>query len=168
MEIALSLGSNLGDRVDNMRRAHAAILETADARELAASPLYDTEPVGVKPEFQHMRFANSVLIIESQHSAKEWLGWIHDIEYGMGRSRDNHDRNAPREVDIDILYAGDELIDSGGLTVPHPRWAERHFVVQPLADVRPDHVLPGMEKTVRDVLASLGPAEGLSRMNEAW
>ena len=123
MELGLSLGSNRGDRIANLREAHRALLEVADARDAAVSPLYETEPVEVRPEFQHLKFLNAVLVLETDHSPEQWLAWIGEIEGRLGRERDASDRNAPREIDIDIIFAGDALIDSGGLTVPHPRWA---------------------------------------------
>jgi 2-amino-4-hydroxy-6-hydroxymethyldihydropteridine diphosphokinase len=124
--------------------------------------------VDVKPEFQHMKFVNSVLVIETAVPAEIWLKRIGDLEVEMGRERDRTDKNAPRNVDVDILFAGDRLIGSGGLIVPHPRWAERRFVVEPLAEVLPDRVLPGVDRSVAQVLADL-PGEGeLVRLDEEW
>ena len=168
MELGLSLGSNRGDRIANLRKAHRALLEIADARAVVRSPLYETEPVDVRPEFQHLKFLNSVLILETEHTAKAWLTWIGEIEDRLGRERDKGDRNAPRDIDIDIIFAGGGLIDSGGLTVPHPRWAERRFVVQPLADVRPHLILPGMKTTVSDLLVNLPGADELVQLQEDW
>ncbi len=167
-ELGFSLGSNLGDRVANLSRARRRLLACADARELARSPLYETEPVGVKPEYQHLKFINAVLVIESRASAREWLGHIARLEAELGRSRDAADRFAPRDIDIDLIFAGTAMIDSGGLTVPHPRWAQRRFVVQPLADVRPDLVLPGDQRGVAQILASLPGADELQRLDQAW
>lgn len=168
MEIGFSLGSNRGDRVRNLRQAHQAILAEGDATEVAVSPLYETEPVDVKPEFQHLKFLNSVLVIETDRTAEDWLARTSRIEDRLGRERDARDRNAPRDIDIDIIFAGDLLIDSGGLTVPHPRWAERRFVVQPLADVRPDLLIPGQNRRVADVLKELPGADELQRLDESW
>jgi 2-amino-4-hydroxy-6-hydroxymethyldihydropteridine diphosphokinase len=167
-QMGFSLGSNLGDRIRHIRRAAAAILAMEDARLVAKSALYETEPVDVKPEFQHMKFVNSVLVIETAVPAEIWLKRIGDLEVEMGRERDRTDKNAPRNVDVDILFAGDRLIGSGGLIVPHPRWAERRFVVEPLAEVLPDRVLPGVDRSVAQVLADL-PGEGeLVRLDEEW
>lgn len=154
MEFGLSFGSNLGNRVDNLREARARVLNTADARLVAASSLYETKPVGVRPEHADKFYINAVLVIESDASAKDWLGWLNRIENDLGRIREE-DRNAPRPIDIDILYAGDQYIDSAGLTVPHPRWAERRFVVEPLAEIRGELVLPGNTRSVSEILADL-------------
>jgi 7,8-dihydro-6-hydroxymethylpterin-pyrophosphokinase len=78
------------------------------------------------------------------------------------------DRNAPRPIDIDIIYAGDQVIDSGGLEVPHPRWAERRFVVEPLCDIRPSLVIPEEHKPVSEILRTLPADDGLSVLDEAW
>ena len=84
----------------------------------------------------------------------------------MGRHR-GLDRFAPRAIDIDIIYVGDVHIESGGLVVPHPRWMERRFVVQPLADVRPDLFLPGAGRVVREVLGQL-KGEAVTRLDRSW
>lgn len=166
--IGFSLGTNLGDRVDNMRRARAAILAAGDAREVGKSSLWETEPVDVKAEYQHLKFLNSVLVIETQLTAEDWLGRIARIEADFGRSRGGGDKNAPRPLDVDIIFAGDELIGSGGLVVPHPRWAERRFVVQPLAELQPERILPGTDRTVAEILSSLPGAGELVRLDDEW
>lgn len=168
VQIGLSLGSNLGDKVENLRKAGGIILEQADAVLVGKSSLYETEPVDVKAEYQHMKFLNSVMIIETGLDAQHWLKQIGEVEYALGRRRDTDDQNVPREVDVDIIFYGDQLIGSGGLVVPHPRWAERRFVVQPLAELQPDRVLPGMTDTVAEVLGKL-PGEGdLTRLDTEW
>lgn len=167
-QIGFSLGSNLGDRLAHIRRAGKAILAMEDARLVAKSSLYETEPVDVQPEFQHLKFVNSVLIIDTALPAETWLRRIADLEVEMGRQRDRQDKNAPRNVDVDIIFAGDRLIGSGGLIVPHPRWAERRFVVEPLAEIQPDRVLPGMKRTVADVLRDLPDEGDLNKMDQDW
>jgi 2-amino-4-hydroxy-6-hydroxymethyldihydropteridine diphosphokinase len=77
------------------------------------------------------------------------------------------DRNAPRPIDIDIIFCGDEVVDSDLLQVPHARWAERRFVVQPLADVRPELVLPGTDEPVRKILAEM-PDNEVRLFAERW
>lgn len=166
MEAGFSLGSNRGDLANNMREAKRRILDLPDVRFVAQSPLYETEPVGVALEYAHLTFMNAVLLVDSQRNADQWLEALHEIEAGMGRRRGD-DRNAPRLIDVDILYTGDACIDRGDLVVPHPRWAERRFVVQPLADVRPDLILPGTGKRVRDILASL-VGESVTRLTTEW
>ncbi len=168
IQIGFSLGTNLGDRVDNMSRARQAILAAGDAHEVGKSALWETEPVDVKDEYRHLKFLNAVLIMDTALTAREWLGLIAKMEADFGRKREGDDKNAPREIDIDIIFAGDQLIGSGGLVVPHPRWAERRFVVQPLAELQPDRVLPGSEHTVAEILASLPGADELVRLEQDW
>jgi 2-amino-4-hydroxy-6-hydroxymethyldihydropteridine diphosphokinase len=167
-EIAFSLGSNLGDRLANLREARRRIFAAPDARPAAQSPVYETEPVGVKPEYRDLRFLNAVLAVESDRPAEDWLETAAAIEREMGRAR-TADRCAPRPIDIDILYAGGRVLDGARLTVPHPRWAERRFVVRPLADIRPDLVLPGGARTVAEVLAALpDPPESVRLFAREW
>jgi 2-amino-4-hydroxy-6-hydroxymethyldihydropteridine diphosphokinase len=167
-EVGLSLGSNLGDRETHLRAARAKIVALPDVRLVACSPLYETEPVGVRPEYQHLKYLNAVLIVAAPWPAPWWLERLHEIETALGRIR-TEDRNAPRTVDVDLLYCGDEILDNDVATVPHPRWASRRFVVQPLADVRPNLRLPGQSQTVAEILASLGASSGeVRRWKNEW
>jgi len=168
MQVGFSLGTNLGNRIDNMTRARRALLETEETVEIGKSSLWETEPVDVKPEFQHLKFLNAVLIVESPLSARDWLQRIGVLEDQFGRERTAGDKNAPREIDIDIIFAGDELIGSGGLIVPHPRWAQRRFVVQPLAELQPGRILPGTDQTVANILRALPGADELTRLDVDW
>ena len=166
METGFSLGTNQGDVLANMQEAKRRILAFPDTEWVAQSVLYETEPVGVAPEYAHLRFLNSVLVVESPCTPAEWLQRLRQIEADMGRER-SADRNSPRPIDVDILYAGDECIDRGDLVVPHPRWAQRRFVVQPLADVRPNLILPGAGRTVSDILAQL-EGEEVTPTTQSW
>lgn len=159
MEIGLSLGSNLGDRLAHLQAAREAVRRLPGVTLVAQAPVYETEPVGVKPEFAHLTFLNTVLILASARPAAELQQDLAEVERRLGRVR-GEDRFAPRAIDIDVLFAGDLWLETDRLTLPHPRWARRRFVVQPLADVRPDLVLPGAGRTVRAVLDALPPGEG--------
>ena len=163
MEYGPSLGSNLDDTIQHLRDARHALAQHPAVHITAASHLYETEPVDVQPAYAHLAFVNAVLIVESSLEAQCLLAAINDIETQLGRVREE-DRNAPRTIDIDILYAGDQLIESGGLTVPHPRWAERAFVVVPLAEVRPDLTLPGTNTSVAEHLMTLEDRSGASQL----
>ncbi len=167
MEIGFSLGSNLYNRKRLLMQAKNLLLSAPRTRYVDQSPIYETTPVDVKPEYQSMAYLNSVVIVESELPMESWLSYIGKIEKNLGRER-TEDRNAPRTIDIDIIYAGEQIIDGGGLEVPHPRWAERRFVVQPLNDVRPDMILPEMNKPVSVILSSLPNDEGLSMYDERW
>jgi 2-amino-4-hydroxy-6-hydroxymethyldihydropteridine diphosphokinase len=167
MEIGFSLGSNMDNRKRLLMQAKNLLLSAPRTRFVDQSPIYETAPVDVKPEYADMDFLNSVLILESELPLESWLSYIGKIEDNLGRVRTD-DRNAPRPIDIDIIYAGDQIIDGGGLEVPHPRWAERRFVVQPLCDIRPDLVIPETNQPVSDILESLPPDRGLRVFDEKW
>jgi 2-amino-4-hydroxy-6-hydroxymethyldihydropteridine diphosphokinase len=166
-EFGFSLGSNLGDRLVNLSEARRRLVAVPGTTLVASSPVYETEPVGVRNEYTELRFLNAVLIATSDKDPRAWLEEIARIEKDLGRQR-TEDRNAPRPIDIDILYAGESLIDDGGLEVPHPRWMQRRFVVRPLADVRPDLVLPGAGATVKEILAALPEEGGVEKAAERW
>ena len=167
MEAGFSLGSNQGSAADQLREARRRLLALPDVCLLAQSMIYETEPVDVAPAYTHVYFLNAVLIMDSARSAQEWLSAVNRVEADMGRIR-TADRHAPRPIDIDILYVGDACIESGGLTVPHPRWAQRRFVVQPLAEVRPDACLPGIGQRVQEVLSRLPEAGVTPRPDLVW
>lgn len=154
MEIALSLGSNLGDRMNHLRDACKRLAALPETTITKCSPVYETAPVGVKPQYRDMPYLNAVILIETQLPVDALSTRIHRFEAAMGRIRSD-DRFAPRPIDIDILYAGDHIRNDETLTLPHPRWAQRRFVLQPLADVRPERVLPGYQQTVRERLDAL-------------
>jgi 2-amino-4-hydroxy-6-hydroxymethyldihydropteridine diphosphokinase len=168
MEIGFSLGSNLYNRKRLLMQAKNLLLSAPCTKFVDQSPIYETTPVDVKPEYQDMAYLNSIVLVESELPLESWLSYIGKIEHMLGRERSETDRNAPRPIDVDIIYAGDSIIDSGGLEVPHPRWAERRFVVQPLCDVRPQMVLPEASKSVSQILGGLPPDQGLSIFDERW
>jgi 2-amino-4-hydroxy-6-hydroxymethyldihydropteridine diphosphokinase len=167
METGFSLGSNLGDRLAHLAEAAQRLADVPDTRLVARSPVYETEPVDVRPEHHELKFLNAVVIVESPLDARAWLAVIRATESALGRRRTS-DRNAPRPIDVDLLYSGADCIDDAGLVVPHPRWAERRFVVQPLADVRPELILPGRRETVAAVLRALPPGEGVAVFARQW
>ena len=167
MEYAFGLGANLGDRLANLQRAKAEIAARLGARQVEASPVYQTAPVGVRAEYRHLAYLNAVLVLECAETSGKVSEIVHAIEADMGRVRTD-DRFAPRPIDIDILYAGNTVSDMDELILPHPRWAERRFVVQPLADVRPYLVLPGRRLTVAEILQQLPNTEEVELFARNW
>lgn len=167
MEIGFSLGSNMHNRKRLLMQAKNLILSAPRTDFVDQSPIYETTPVDVKPEYKDMAYLNSVVIVESDLPLESWLSYIGKIEKNLGRER-TEDKNAPRPIDIDIIYAGDEIVDNSELAVPHPRWADRRFVVQPLADVRPTLMMPDVKKPVSSVLNTLPPDAGMSLFDERW
>ncbi len=167
-EAGFCLGSNLGDRLALLRAARDRLAATPGATLLAQSPVYETDPVGVRPEHAHLKYLNAVVILAADLDARAWLRRAGAIEAELGRVR-TEDRFAPRTMDIDLLYRGEDRFDGGGLTVPHPRWARRLFVVRPLADVRPDLRLPDDPRPVREHLAGLAVSpENVVLFAAAW
>lgn len=166
-EAGLSLGSNLDDRMAALSLARDRIVTIPGVTLVAQAPVYETEPVGVKEQYRHLLFLNTVLVVASALSAHELFDQLREIEIQMGRQR-SLDQNAPREIDIDVIFFGAQRIVSGGLVIPHPRWRERRFVVQPLSDVRPDLVLPGETLTVRQVLDTLPATDGVTLLTPHW
>ena len=156
MEFGLSLGSNQGDRLRHLQEARARVVRLPGVTLLVKSPVYETEPVDVGPAYRDQPFLNAVLIVAGDCASDALSDALHGIETEMGRVR-SADRNAPRPIDLDLLYAGTQMLATTRLTLPHPRWDQRRFVVQPLADVRPDLVLPGQARTVSAILFALPP-----------
>ena len=167
MEVGLSLGSNLGDRMGNLREARRRVGMLDGVELLASGGVYETAPVGVRPEYAHMAFLNSVIIVETETNPMVLGEQLRAIEAQLGRVR-CEDRNAPRPIDIDVLYAGDMILDDDQMTLPHPRWCSRRFVVQPLADVRPALILPGFAASVSHILASLPAEEAVALLLDHW
>jgi len=140
----VGLGANLGDREGTIRAALAALPGV-----VAVSELRETEPVGVVDQ---PPFLNGAAALETALSARELLEALLEVERGLGRER--RQRWGPRRIDLDLLLYADETIDEPGLTVPHPRLHERHFVLEPLLDLEPELVIPGHGR-VSDLLAGL-------------
>ena len=152
MKVGLSLGSNLGDRLQNLQLARSFLRSLSPARWHQASPVYETVPVDCPPNSP--AFLNAVVEIEFTGTPQDLLRQIHAYEAAHGRDR-RLPKNAARTIDIDILYFGDQKIAEADLIVPHPRMQERRFVLLPLAMIRPDltaaRVLPGGVGDVRFV-----------------
>ena len=148
----LGLGSNLGDRRAHLRRAVASLPDL-----VAVSSLYETEPVGCPPNSP--RFSNTVIEIEFEGAPRTLLKKIQAYEDAHGRNRDMP-KNAARTIDIDILYFGEKEVLEKDLVIPHPRVAERRFVLLPLSTIRPDMIVKGTGKTVRMLLRELPEREG--------
>ena len=134
MRAFLGLGSNLGDRWATLRAAVAALPDV-----VAVSPVYETEPVGGPPG--QPPYLNLVVELDTDRTPRDLLEEAHRLEAAAGRVRT--DRWGPRTLDVDVLLVGDLVVDEPDLVVPHPRMAERAFVLAPLADLAPDLVPPG-------------------------
>lgn len=167
MELGFSLGGNLGDRLAYMQAARDALIAVEGSAFLSQSPIYETSPVGVRAVYKELLYYNAVVVLSSPLSMDQWALELARIEEQLGRER-TEDKNAPRTIDVDLIYADDLFIDSGGLIVPHPRWASRRFVLQPLADVRPDLRLPGESEPVKHLLRNLPQEETIEKIVAEW
>lgn len=151
--VGIALGSNLGDRLANLSAACALLQEIAIPGEVfLQAPIYQTEPLLCPTGSAD--FYNSVVEIAFDGNPFDLLELTRAIEKSLGRTVGS-ERNGPRIIDVDLLYFGDETIDSEALVLPHPRIGERRFVLHPLADIRPDLVLPGAMMRVAEMLENL-------------
>ena len=166
MRTGVALGSNLGDRLANLRGARKAIVNLPGIRPpILDSAIYETEPIDC--EADATRFLNAALEFDYDGDPTELLNCFVRIEESLGRERD-HARNVSRKIDIDLLYMGDLTVENEQLQLPHPRLHLRQFVLQPLADIRPELVLPNQGKTVRELLADAGGSAKVKRLDETW
>ena len=146
--VYLCLGSNMGDRKENIEKAMEYLSQKL--RITGKSSVYDTEPVG-NPEQPH--FLNMVCQLKTMLKAADLLVLAKAIERKQGRMPGR--ANSPRPIDIDILFYGDEVINTPDLTIPHPRLTQRAFVLVPLAEIAPALVHPVNKKTVKELLKEL-------------
>ncbi len=146
----VGLGANLGAREASLRRAVALLDAREDIAVAAISVLRETDPVGY---LDQPRFLNGVVALDTGLCPHELLAVLLEIERELGRVRDGI-RNGPRPIDLDLLLYDDLTLDEPDLTVPHPRLHERRFVLEPLADLDPDLIVPG-QGTVAELLRAL-------------
>ncbi len=157
----VGLGANLGDPSAQVRAAMDAMDALADTRVVARSPLYLTPPWGVT---EQPAFINAAAALETALPARELLAALQHLEAQAGRKR-NGPRWGPRELDLDLLLYGHAPLDCGDLQVPHPRLAERPFVLLPLADIAADVEVPGHGR-VADLLRRVDTS-GCRRLDPA-
>jgi 2-amino-4-hydroxy-6-hydroxymethyldihydropteridine diphosphokinase len=166
MKIGVALGSNLGDRLTNLRAAKTAIVELPGVRTpILLSAIYETEPIDCEPGAA--KFLNAAMEFDYKGDPRALLEELIRIEESLGRERD-HGRNISRKIDLDLLYGDEIKLDDDDLRLPHPRLHLRKFVLQPVADIRPNLVVPGQTQTVRELLAQSTDSSKVVRFNQQW
>ena len=151
MRAYIGLGGNVGDRAGNLERAVAALRDDCDVDVVVVSAFRETEPVGYRDQ---PPFLNGVVAVETALPPPAFLDRLLAVERALGRERSGP-RFGPRTIDLDLLLYGAETVEEPGLTVPHPRLAERRFVLEPLVELDPQLVLPD-GRAVRELLAEAG------------
>ena len=166
MRTAVALGSNIGDRLENLRAARKGIFDLPKIKApILSSAVYQTEPIGCEPGAG--KFFNAVVEFEYDGDPARLLEQLIRIEESLGRKRD-HRQNVSRTIDIDLLYCGDQQINDERLRLPHPRLHLRDFVLRPLADIRPDLILPGQKKSIRELLAEIEQSGEVILSADQW
>jgi 2-amino-4-hydroxy-6-hydroxymethyldihydropteridine diphosphokinase len=153
----LSLGSNVGNREAQLRDARAKLATLG--RVVEESSFYETEPVEYT---QQPWFLNCALALETSKTPQQLMDEILRIEEEMGRRR--LQKKGPRSIDIDILLFEDTILDSKGLTVPHPFMHQRRFVLEPLAEIEPELLHPVLKKTIRELRDALPPGQAVRKL----
>ena len=166
MRTAVALGSNLGDRLENLRAARKAILGLSNVRPpILSSAIYETDPVDCEPGAN--KFLNAVVEFNYEGGPASLLEELIRIEEALGRKR-AHPKNVSRTIDIDLLYCGEHNIEDERLHLPHPRMHLRKFVLQPLANIRPGLILPGQTQTVDELAVKVGNAGEVVPFMDEW
>lgn len=150
MRAYVGLGANLGDREATIRRAIARLAAEAGVEVVAVSRLRETEPVGAVDQ---PPFVNGAVVLATELGARPLLELLLAVERELGRDRAREERWGPRTIDLDLLLYGNLELDEPGLTLPHPRLAERRFVLEPLLELDPGLTLPD-GRSVEGLLAA--------------
>ena len=166
LRCGIALGSNIGDRMAHLRNARAAIERLHTGPEVPlVSAVYETEPVDCEPNAG--AYLNAVMEIEFAEPPTALLGALQQIENALGRPSPRA-RNAPRTIDLDLLYADCLTLANDKIVLPHPRLRSRRFVLQPLADIRPNLILPGCGEPISALLSKLPERPSVTRIFPAW
>ena len=165
MDGYIGLGSNLGDPIAELRGA-VSELESRGVELSSRSSLYRTEPVDAPDQAW---FVNAVVEIRFGGRPDELLQICANVETARGRERNrSRCRHEPRILDLDVLLLGDTVLATAELTIPHPRLHERRFVLEPIVEIAPDAIHPGLRKTMRDLLQECMDESNVVRLEDAF
>jgi 2-amino-4-hydroxy-6-hydroxymethyldihydropteridine diphosphokinase len=166
MRTGIALGSNLGDRLANLRNARSQILQISGVIALlGSSRIYETAAVDSDPDSPP--YLNAVIEVDFEGAPLDLLEALQGVEAQFGRPS-KRPRNAPRTIDLDILYAGNLTLSNEVVVIPHPRLHLRRFVLEPLNDVAPHLLLPGLRGTPAQLLLSLEDSSPVHPFHGAW
>lgn len=162
----IALGSNLGDRLAHLQQARDALRAIALTENFFQSSIYQTEPVLCPQDSPN--FYNAVVSFDYNGTAEELHQHTRELECALGRAQAK-ETNAPRIIDLDILLFGDVIVNHNDLIIPHPRMHQRRFVLEPLCEIHPQLIIPGLPGPVQQHLASLNsPEAALVRVTRDW
>ena len=150
--VAIALGANLGDRAPTLDSALRALDLTPGIEVLRVSSYLETDPVGPGDQGAYL---NAAAVLRVSRTPRELLTRLQAVERAHGRDRSVTTRWGPRTLDLDIILFGDRRVDEPGLTVPHPEFRGRAFVLEPLAQIAPEMIDPASGRTVADLLSAL-------------
>ncbi len=159
--VYIGLGSNVGNRENNLQSAVTHLAFKSGLRVVKISPVYETKPVGVTNQRD---FLNAVVKLTTSLSPKELLKTTKEVENSLGRARKEH--WGPRTIDLDILLFNQQVIREDNLNIPHPEIISRAFVLVPLADIAPELIHPVAKKTIKQLLEELPSTSGVKL--HAW
>ncbi len=162
--IFIGLGSNEGNSLQILREAAFELKKNLGIL-LKSSSLYETAPWGFESE---RPFLNGAIKFETEHQPSEVLNMLHYLEAKAGRKRLETSEYTDRTLDLDLLYYDDLLSDEVSIQVPHPRIAQRNFVLFPLAEIDPDWLDARMQKTVREMLLEVKDLSEIKILHETW
>ncbi len=166
MRVGVALGSNIGDRMENLRHGRRAIFSLPGVTgPFLASSVYATAPIDC--ESGAGEFLNAVIEFGYESNPRNLLREFGKIEASLGRPS-RHARNESRTMDVDLLYADDMQVHDPDLDIPHPRMTSRLFVMQPLAEIRPELILPGQQESVAEIVAALQKSDTIRPLTNEW